>query len=147
MLESPDMMSAKTRNEGSHLISPIAGESRFAGLDEIFISDLMVRGILGVHHDERAKKQDFYINLVLGADLKKAALTDDIRDTVDYEWIRSGVLKIAEESESRLVENLAERVASFCLAHPLVQTVHVRIDKPGALRFTRSVGFSLTRQK
>lgn len=116
-------------------------------LDEIFISDLMVRGILGIHQEERARKQDFFINIVLSADLRKASQSDDIRDTVDYEWIRSGVLKIAEESESRLVENLAERVASFCLAHPLVQRVRVRVDKPGALRFTRSVGFSLTREK
>lgn len=116
-------------------------------LDEIFISDLLVRGILGIHADERARKQDFFINLVLFADLRKASQSDDIRDTVDYEWIRSGVLKIAEESESRLVENLAERVASFCLAHPLVKRVRVRVDKPGALRFTRSVGFSLTREK
>ncbi len=116
-------------------------------MDRILIEDLLVRCIVGVNEDERRQKQDVVINIVLFADLAKAGRSDRIEDTVDYRAIKKHVMALAENSRFRLIEALAESVAALCLENPAVSAVNVRIDKPGALRFTRSVAVDITRKQ
>ena len=114
-------------------------------LDRLHIKDLMVRCIVGVNPDERREKQDVVINMTLHADLAKACKTDRIEDTVDYKTIKKKVLKEVTESSYYLVERLAERAAEIALESPQVRRVDVMVDKPGALRFARSVAVEITR--
>ena len=116
-------------------------------LDEIAIEGLLVRAIVGINPEEREKKQDVVINLRLYGDLEQACLSDDIRDTVDYKAIKLGVIKLVEEGSPNLVEHMAHRIAEFCLAYDRVQRVRVQVQKPGALRFAKTVGFSIEREK
>lgn len=116
-------------------------------LDEIHIEHLLVRGILGINPDERIKRQDYLIHLVLWADLSLASASDEIQDTVDYKKIKTAVLALAEASSFGLVERLAQAVADTVLEEPRVRRVQVRIEKPGALRFARSVAFQITRER
>ena len=118
-----------------------------APLDRIHIRDLLVRCILGVYPDERREKQDVIVNITLYADLRKACLSDDIEDTVDYKTIKKRTLKMVQQSEYFLVERLAERIAELALESPVVQRVDVAVDKPGALRFARSVAGEITRAR
>ncbi len=114
--------------------------------DRIYIRDLHGRCIIGIFPDERENKQDVCINLVLHADLRKAGETDRIEDTVDYKAIKKKVLDRVEASSFFLVERLAAEVASICLEDPRVRRVEVTVDKPGALRFARSVAVSIARE-
>jgi len=116
-------------------------------LDRIYIRDLAVRCIVGVFPEERTAKQDVIINIVLSVDLTKAGETDRLEDTVDYKRLKKNVLALAEESKFFLVEKLAAAVADICLAASTVQQVTVTIDKPGALRFARSVAVEITRSR
>jgi FolB domain-containing protein len=118
-----------------------------APLDRIHIRDLLVRCILGVYPDERREKQDVIVNITLYADLRKACLSDDIEDTVDYKTIKKRTLKMVQQSDYFLVERLAERIAELALESPVVQRVDVAVDKPGALRFARSVAVEITRAR
>jgi dihydroneopterin aldolase/D-erythro-7,8-dihydroneopterin triphosphate epimerase len=116
-----------------------------APLDRIHIRDLLVRCILGIYPDERREKQDVIVNITLYADLRKACLSDDIDDTVDYKTIKKNVLQLVQQSEYFLVERLAERIAELALETAAVQRVDVSVDKPGALRFARSVAVEISR--
>ncbi len=116
-------------------------------MDRILISDLLVRCIIGVNEDERREKQDVVINLSISADLAKAGKSDRFEDTVDYRDLKKRILALAENSRFSLVEALAEAVASLCLEHPAVTQVQVRVEKPLALRFARSVGVEITRDR
>ena len=118
-----------------------------APLDRIHIRDLLVRCILGVYPDERREKQDVIVNITLHADLRKACASDDIEDTVDYKTIKKNVLQMVQQSECFLVERLAERIAELALESPAVQRVDVAVDKPGALRFARSVAVEISRTR
>lgn len=118
-----------------------------APADRIFIRDLRTRCIVGVYPEEREKRQDVVINLVLYADVSKAGQSDDIADTVDYKHVKNAVLDLVEQSEYRLIERLAERVAEVVLDHPGVEAVDVTVDKPGALRFADSVAIQITRRR
>ena len=115
--------------------------------DLIHIRDLNLRCILGIYPDERRDKQDIVVNIVLYADLRAAGLSDRIEDTVDYKGVKKRVVALVEESSSFLVEHLAQRVAEACLEDSKVQAVRVTIDKPGALRFARSVAVEILRKR
>lgn len=116
-------------------------------LDRIYIRDLGLRCIVGIYPGERREKQDVVINVTLWADLAKACQTDKIEDTVDYKAIKKKILAMVEQSKCFLIERLAEQVAEIALDAPLVQHVEVTVDKPGALRFARSVAVSITRER
>jgi len=115
-------------------------------LDRIHIRDLQARCIVGINPDERVNKQDVVVNLTLYADLRRAGLSDDIADTVDYKAVKQAVLELVEGSSFLLVERLAEAVASACLAQPGVRKVRVLVEKPAALRFARTVGVEIFRE-
>lgn len=116
-------------------------------MDKILIKDLRLRCIVGINEFERREKQDVTINVVIWSNLTEAAKTDDISKTVDYKEITKRIIKLVESSEFRLVETLAEKVAENCLEHARVKKVRVTVEKPGALRFARSVGVSILRKR
>jgi len=116
-------------------------------MDRILIKDLLVRCVLGLSVDERREEQDVVINVVLFADLAKAARSDRPEDTVDYRAVKKDILALAEGSQFHLVEALAQRVAEACLAYGPVERVQVTVEKPGALRFARSVAVEIERAR
>ena len=116
-------------------------------LDKVHIRDLNSRCLLGIFPEEREKPQEIILNIVLFADLRKACMSDDISDTVDYKEVKKRVLAFVESSACYLVENLAQQVADICLTAPLVEKVTVTVDKPGALRFARSVAVEISRTR
>lgn len=116
-------------------------------MDRILIRDLRARCIIGVNEDERREKQDVTVNLTLFADLGPAGRTDRMEDTVDYRAIKKRVLALIEASQFFLVEALAEAIADICLGDAKVQKAGVQVEKPSALRFARSVGVRITRER
>ena len=116
-------------------------------LDKIFIRDLTGRCILGIFPEERTKTQEVLINITLFSDTRRAGKTDCIEDTVDYKNIKNEVLTLVENSSFFLVEKLAREIAGCCLQAEGVEEVLVTVDKPGALRFARSVAVEIHRTK
>jgi FolB domain-containing protein len=116
-------------------------------MDQIVIKDLVARGIIGINDWEREKAQEILINIVLFADLKKAGLSDDLHDSVDYRSIAKKALAHAESARRLTVEALAADIARLCLEDPNVQTARVRVEKPGAVRFAGSVGVEIERSR
>ncbi len=116
-------------------------------MDRILITDLRARCIIGVNDEERREKQDVTINLVIFAELLEAGKSDRFEDTVDYRAIKKQILAMVEASRFHLVEALAEAVARICLGNPKVVEVRVRVEKPSALRFARSVGVEISRKQ
>ncbi len=116
-------------------------------MDRIIINDLLVRVVIGVDEDERKDRQDVVINLSLGLDLAAAGASDRLEDSVDYRALKKKILRLAESSQFHLVESLAQAVAALCLEDPAIQEAQVRVEKPGALRFARSVGVEITRRR
>jgi FolB domain-containing protein len=116
-------------------------------MDRILIKDLMVRGILGINPDERVNRQDILVNITLWADTSTAAASDDIDDAVNYKTIAKRVIAHLEEGEPMLVERVVQEIADICLEDDRVERVEVTVEKPGALRFARSVGISIIRSR
>lgn len=116
-------------------------------LDLIHIRDLQLRCIIGIYDDERREKQDVNINVTLWADLREACRSDDIDDTVDYKAIKKKIVAMVEQSKYYLIEKLAEQIAVIALDDPKVAKARVLVEKPGALRFARTVGIEIERSR
>ena len=114
-------------------------------MDKTFIKDLLVRGIIGISDWEREKPQDILINITAFTDTSRAAQSDNIVDCVDYSALAKKVQAHAETSARFTVEALANDLARICLEQKGVQKVIVRVEKPGAVRFARSVGVEIER--
>ena len=115
--------------------------------DKILIQDLLIRGLIGIHDWEREKKQDILINVEMEADCRPAGESDDFRDAVDYRAVTKEIIALVEGSAFFLVEKLAEEIARICLQDSRVAVAKVRVEKPGALRFSRSVGVEVVRRQ
>jgi FolB domain-containing protein len=113
--------------------------------DRIIIKDLLLRGIIGINDWEREKEQDIMINITLFGDLKTAGSSDKIEDTINYRTITKQIITHVEGSKRFTVEALAHDIAQICLRAVGVQKARVRVEKPGALRFARSVGVEIER--
>jgi len=118
-----------------------------AELDRLHIRDLRLRCVIGIYPEERRAKQDVNINVTLYADLARASQSDRIEDTVDYKAIKKRIVAEIEVSSYCLIERLTGRVAEICLADEGVRRVRVLVEKPGALRFARTVGCEIVRGK
>lgn len=116
-------------------------------MDKITISEIALRCIIGIYPEERREKQDVIITVTLHADLARAGATDDFQDTIDYKAVKKAILDLVEPSEFNLIEALAQAVANRCLEFDRVRQVDVRVEKPGALRFARTVIVEISRNK
>jgi FolB domain-containing protein len=116
-------------------------------MDKIIIKDLLLRGIIGINPDERVKKQDILLNMVLYSDIRRAAESDDIADAANYKAISKRVMEYVESSEHMLVERLVTEIARLILTEYPISRVRVRVEKPGALRFAQSVGIEIDRRR
>ena len=116
-------------------------------MDKVFIKDLKVRGILGIHDWERVTPREIVINVTLYTDTRRAARTDDITDCVDYSAMAKKIRAHAESAARMTVEALANDLAELCLREPKVRKVVVRVDKPGAVAEAASVGVEVERAR
>ena len=114
-------------------------------MDTIFLSDLRVETLIGIFDWERQIRQTVSIDLEMATDIRKAAASDSIEDTLDYKAVAKRVISFVESSEFYLVETLAERVAGIVTGEFGVPWVRLTLSKPGAIRGARDVGIRIER--
>jgi dihydroneopterin aldolase len=115
-------------------------------MDKIFLSQLSVECIVGIWDWERRVKQTVIIDVELAADIRKAAATDHIDDTIDYKRVSKRLLSFVGESQFQLVETLTEAIARVIVTEFGVSWVKVRLNKRGAIRGARDVGIEIERR-
>ncbi|GAC1497311.1 MAG: dihydroneopterin aldolase [Steroidobacteraceae bacterium] len=116
-------------------------------MDKIFLHALKTEAIIGIFDWERQVKQTVIIDVEISADVRKAALSDSIQDTLNYKRVAKRVLGFVEESRFHLVETLAEHIAMLLLEEFGIASVHISLSKPGAIRSSRDVGVTLDRDR
>ena len=113
--------------------------------DTIYIHNLKVQTIIGIFGWERKVRQEVSIDLELSFDCAKAAKTESIESTLDYKAITKGVIAFVEASSFQLQESLAEGIAALVKENYGVESLKLRVSKPGALRHADDVGVIIHR--
>ena len=116
-------------------------------MDKIFIHALKSEAIIGIYDWERQVRQTVLVDVEISADIRKAALTDSIEDTLNYKRVAKRVLAFVEGSQFHLVETLAEHLAMLILEEFGAGWVRITLSKPGAVRSSRDVGVVLERDR
>ncbi|MEE8496148.1 MAG: dihydroneopterin aldolase [Xanthomonadales bacterium] len=114
-------------------------------MDRVFIEDLIVQTVIGIYDWEREIKQAISLDLEMEFDIKRAAETDAIEDTLDYKAVSKRLIRFIEDSEFKLVEALAEGCAAIVLAEFPVNWLRLKLGKPGAVRGSNTVGVIIER--
>ncbi len=114
-------------------------------MDKVFIEDLRIETVIGIFDWEREIKQAVSLDLEMGFDIRKAAASDAINDTLDYKAVAKRLIQFVEHSEFQLVESLAERCAAIVLEEFPVSWLRLKLGKPGAVRGSSAVGVIIER--
>jgi len=115
-------------------------------MDKIFLTALSVECIVGIWDWERRVKQTVIVDVEMAADIRKAAATDHIDDTIDYKRVSKRLLQFVGDSQYQLVETLTEQIARVIVTEFGVSWVKVRLNKRGAIRGARDVGIEIERR-
>lgn len=113
--------------------------------DTIFLEGLEVRTTIGVEAWEREEPQTLLVDLEFACDAAKSAATDDVRDALNYRTVAKTALAFGAAQSFHLVETFAERLAEHLAATCGVGWLRLRVAKPGAVRFSRTVGVEIER--
>ena len=116
-------------------------------MDIIYLNDLEIETIIGIFDWERKIKQKIRIDLEMAADVRKAAASDSIDDTLNYKSVAKRLIKFVGDSECQLVETLAEQIADIVINEFNIPWVRVKLNKPGAVRYAGDVGVIIERGK
>jgi len=116
-------------------------------MDIIYLRDLRIDAVIGVYRWEREMKQTLVIDLELGTDIRAAAKSDAVADTLSYKDIAKRVTAFVEQSRYQLVEALAEAVANLVFDEFPVPWLRLSVNKRGAVRGVRDVGVVIVRQR
>ncbi|PKB61238.1 MAG: dihydroneopterin aldolase [SAR202 cluster bacterium Casp-Chloro-G4] len=94
------------------------------------LEGLKFYGYHGVHEAEQQLGQRFIVDLEMELDLRPAGLSDDPSDTVNYSLVYQEIRKILEGPPRKLLENIAESIATCVLENFDVESVRVKVMKP-----------------
>ena len=114
-------------------------------MDRIFLSEMKIETTVGIWEWEKRIKQQVIIDIEMSADIKKAAATDQIEDTLNYKAVAKSVRKLVEVSSFQLVETMAEKISELVIGEHNVSWVRVKVNKPGAIRGSKGVGIIIER--
>lgn len=113
-------------------------------MGRLFIRELPVDCIIGVHPDERSSRQQLLISLTLEMDFSAAAATDAVQQAIDYTALADKMIAIARQGRFQLIETLAETIADALFFPPIVW-LEIEVQKPRAIAGTPQVGVQVTR--
>ncbi len=114
-------------------------------MDIVFLHEMKIDTVIGIWEWERKIRQTVVIDLEMAADIRKAAASDSVDDTLNYKLVAKRVQEFVGDSEFQLVETLAEKIAAIVNDEFAVPWVRVRVNKPGAIRGARDVGVVIER--
>lgn len=96
----------------------------------ILLEDLRLAMRLGIHPHE-AEPQPISLSVAMTVTYPAAPSADRIDEVLDYDFLRDGILAMAQGPGFALQESLCEAVAALCLTDPRVEMVTVRSMKTG----------------
>ncbi len=116
-------------------------------LDTIFIENIPTQAIIGIHDFEKAAPQKLIIGVELGTDIRQAAETDDVQYALDYDAISRFIDEYVQGTQFELIETLAENLVAALFEKFAMQTIKLRLQKPGAIAYTQQVGLIIYRER
>ena len=115
-------------------------------MDIIYLRELTINTIIGVCSFEKQIKQTLLLDIEVGVDIKTAANSSSLKDTIDYESLAKVLTEFISSQQFHLIETIAEKSTTFLLQkYPRIHTIKLSVTKPGAVSNAKSVGITIVR--
>ena len=114
-------------------------------MDKVFLRDLEVEAIIGIHPWERTVRQRLVLQIEVAVDVRTAAAAEDISLTLDYSALADRVREFIRDRRFRLLETLAEETAAMIAAEFETRWLRLKVGKPGAVARAGEVGVEIER--
>jgi dihydroneopterin aldolase len=101
--------------------------------DKIILHGCVFHPSLGVPAEERAQRQPIILDVELSFDIRPAAESENLSDTIDYQAVHILLKNHLEGKEFVLVETMIESTAELLLKNFPAERVFLRLKKPQAL--------------
>jgi dihydroneopterin aldolase len=98
--------------------------------DYVSIRDLSVDAVIGVHPWEREIEQTLVFNVDMAADVRRAAISDNLADALDYSAVAEVIAAVVRDGKFRLIETAADHVADRLLAAFPLTRLRLELRKP-----------------
>ena len=115
-----------------------------ASTSRMFVRDLVLPCLIGVHRHERNGRQRVRINLDL--EVRDRDARDRVANVVNYNAVVTRIRELVAGGHVNLVETLAERIAALCLDDRRVVAAQVRVEKLDVYADAASVGVEIRRE-
>ena len=106
----------------------------------VFIKDLIIQEIIGIHKHEKIKKQKIKFNIVIDVDQNTLPVEDAIKSIIDYEKIINKLENLANKKKYNFIESLVEDSFKEIFEDKRIKSVKIKIEKPEAIKNAQSVG-------
>lgn len=116
-------------------------------MDKIFIEDLQIDTVIGIYDWERRIRQVISLDIEMRSDIRRAAATDAIENTINYKEVAKRLIAYVQNCRFELIETLIERIAEIILYEFDISWVKVKLSKPGAVRYSKNVGVEIVRER
>ncbi len=114
-------------------------------MDIVFIEQLRVDAIIGIHDWERRVRQTLLVDVEMATDAGRAAASESIDDALDYQQVVQRVTAFIQAGEFQLLETLAHELAAVLQAEFDLPWLKLRVAKPGAVPAAQTVGVVIER--
>ena len=115
--------------------------------DLISINRLRLSAIIGCWDEERRNPQPLVASIAISCNTKRAARTDALEETIDYDALSQLIASELASHSYRLLETAAQAIADICLKPPMAQAVTVTLEKPKALANADSASVTIFRRR
>ncbi|MCW8930192.1 MAG: dihydroneopterin aldolase [Gammaproteobacteria bacterium] len=116
-------------------------------MDIVFISQLKLDTMIGIHDWEREKAQPIILDIDIGCSISSAVESDQIEHCIDYFSVCERIKTLAKTHQYQLVESFAEEVSRIILQEFMAQWVRVKLNKPVAVNEASGVGVIIERYR
>ncbi|VFP86877.1 Dihydroneopterin aldolase [Candidatus Erwinia haradaeae] len=114
-------------------------------MDIVFINKLSVTTTVGIHDWEQTLPQTLLFDLQIGLDTRKAGISDNLKDCLNYASIAEAVITLVSNGKFLLIERVAEEVATLLLNKFSFLWVRIKVIKPNAVAQAQQVGVVIER--
>ncbi len=121
-------------------------DPRLSDCRRIFLRDFSIDASIGFHDFEKQAPQRILISVDLFVPIASSTSNrDDVLDVIDYDFIRTGIVKIAQSRHFNLQETLIDEICALCLSQPSVRAARVETQKPDVYPDCKTVGIEVFR--
>lgn len=129
------------------LLRIIKALNKYTPMDKLFINQLKVTTLIGVHAWEQLTPQNLLLDIAFEIDAKQVAQNDNFQEAIDYDQIIKHVLEFAEKNHFQLIETFVERLAQALLHHFPLPWIQLTLHKPGAVLQAKDVAITIERRR